>query len=83
MARTITCDRCGTIIPPRSDGDSPTTIIFMPAGESDLPEYDLCVTCTQEFRVWITPRSNPEPRTRARVRATRDDHQPDTRPRSP
>jgi hypothetical protein len=64
------CDRCLHKIVDRPDGADPTEILFLPAGERDHPEYELCVTCTQEFREWITtPPSTPDDRKRSPVRA--------------
>lgn len=74
----LVCDRCGNKIPPRKDGSPHTTIIFIPAGEDELPEFDICVGCTQEFRGWVS--GSPLAHTGTRTRA---DVTPDTRPRSP
>lgn len=71
----LVCDRCGTKIPKNKDH---TTIIFIPAEESDLPEYDICVACTQEFGRWVAG----APLARARAR-DREEITSTARPRSP
>lgn len=81
MATTVTCDRCGSKIEPRPDGCEQTKILFMPPATDDLPEYDLCPACDQEFRRWINGRSPEQDPARKRTRGS--DLPQRSTPRSP